>query len=156
MWDGDKKLSCPICQFVLYHNCAAAVAVLMKCSGSYFFTRRNMDPGNGKLDLPGGFVDPRESAEDTCKRELFEELSLEIQPEKLVYLSSLPNVYVYKEIAYNTLDLFYLYEINARFSATLEEKEISETVWLRAEDIVLSDIAFESQKKFLRAYLKLA
>ena len=31
IFDGEKKFSCSQCDFVMYHNCAAAVAVLIRC-----------------------------------------------------------------------------------------------------------------------------
>ena len=97
-WDGEKKWSCPNCQFTLYNNVAGAVAVVIRCGEEVYLTRRNQNPNLGKLDLAGGFVDPRESAEETCKRELFEELKIEIDTSKLKYICSLPNVYQYKNI----------------------------------------------------------
>ena len=153
-WDGEKKWSCAECSFTLYNNVAGAVAVVIRCGDEIYLTRRNQEPKKGKLDLAGGIVDPRESAENTCKRELFEELQLEIDIKNLKYLTSLPNVYQYKEIDYNTIDLFYEYRVSEKFAVNIELSEISETQWIPISEINLDDIAFDSQKKFFEQYLK--
>ncbi|WP_292010541.1 NUDIX domain-containing protein, partial [Chryseobacterium sp.] len=149
-WDGEKKWSCPNCNFTLYNNVAGAVAVVIRYENEIYLTKRNRDPKKGKLDLAGGFVDPRESAEETCKRELFEELQLDIDISKLTYLASLPNVYQYKEIDYNTIDLFYEYRVSEKFEVNLELSEISEAQWIPLHELNLEDIAFDSQKKFFK------
>lgn len=153
-WDGEKKWSCPECNFTLYNNVAGAVAVVIRYQDEIYLTRRNRDPKKGKLDLAGGFVDPKESAEETCKRELFEELQLDVDISNLKYLTSLPNVYQYKEIDYNTIDLFYEYHVPEKFEVNLELSEISEAVWIPLKELDLEDIAFDSQKKFFEGYLK--
>lgn len=153
-WDGEKKWSCPECNFTLYNNVAGAVAVVIRYQDEIYLTRRNRDPKKGKLDLAGGFVDPKESAEETCKRELFEELQLDVDISNLKYLTSLPNVYQYKEIDYNTIDLFYEYHVPEKFEVNLELSEISEAVWILLKELDLEDIAFDSQKKFFEEYLK--
>jgi NADH pyrophosphatase NudC (nudix superfamily) len=153
-WNNEKKWSCPECSFTLYNNVAGAVAVVIRCGNEIYLTRRNRDPKKGKLDLAGGFVDPKESAEETCKRELFEELQLAIDISKLKYLTSLPNVYQYKEIDYNTIDLFYEYHVSEKFEVNLELSEISEAVWISLKDLNLEDIAFDSQKIFFEKYLQ--
>lgn len=151
-WDGEKKWNCKVCDFILFHNVAGAVAVVIKCGDEILLTRRNQEPKKGKLDLAGGFVDPKESAEETCARELFEEMKMRIDITKLKYLASLPNIYEYKNIIYNTLDLFYEYESDEKFEVNLEIYEISETVWLKIQDINPDDIAFDSQRIFLEKY----
>ena len=153
-WDGEKKWSCPNCNFTLYNNVAGAVAVVIRHDDEIYLTRRNRDPKKGKLDLAGGFVDPKESAEETCKRELFEELQLNVDISNLKYLTSLPNVYQYKEIDYNTIDLFYEYNVSEKFEVNLELSEISEAVWIPLKELDLEDIAFDSQKRFFEEYLK--
>ena len=151
-WDGEKKWNCKVCDYVLFHNVAGAVAVVIKFGDEILLTRRNQEPKKGKLDLAGGFVDPKESAEETCARELFEEMKMRIDISKLKYLASLPNIYEYKNIIYNTLDLFYEYESDEKFEVNLEISEISETVWLKIQDINPDDIAFDSQRFFLEKY----
>lgn len=153
-WDGERKWSCQNCGFTLYNNVAGAVAVVIRYNDEIYLTRRNRDPKKAKLDLAGGFVDPKESAEETCKRELFEELQLDVDISNLKYLTSLPNVYQYKEIDYNTIDLFYEYRVPEKFEVNLELSEISEAVWIPLKELNLEDIAFDSQKKFFEEYLK--
>ena len=153
-WDGEKKWDCPDCDYVLYHNVAGAVAVIIKCGDEILLTRRNQEPKKDKLDLPGGFVDPKESAEETCVRELSEEMQMNIDISNLRYVASLPNTYLYKNITYNTLDLFFEYQVEEKVVPELEITEISETVWLKLSDINLNDLAFESQKFFLANYLR--
>lgn len=152
-FNGENKFSCGSCDFVLYHNCAAAVAVIIRCGDEILLTKRNQNPGLGKLDLAGGFVDPKESAEKTCARELHEELGITIDESKLKFIMSLPNVYHYKEIDYNTLDLFFEYNIDEKILAEkLETSEISEIIWIKISELNLDDIAFDSQRNFFKQY----
>ncbi len=153
-WDGEKKWSCSNCDYVLFHNVAGAVAVIIKHQDEILFTRRNQEPKKGKLDLAGGFVDPKESAEETCVRELFEEMKIKVDIAQLKYLASLPNTYEYKKILYNTIDLFYEYELSEKVGFELELSEISETIWIKKDQINLEDIAFDSQKLFFETYIK--
>ncbi|AYO56800.1 NUDIX hydrolase [Chryseobacterium sp. 6424] len=154
LWDGVSKWSCRNCDYVLYHNVAGAVAVIISCGDEILLTRRNQEPKKGKLDLPGGFTDPKESAEETCSREIQEELRIKIRPEKFKYLKSLPNIYEYKDIVYNTLDLFFSTEIAEKAALTLEESEITEVLWLKPEDLSIKELAFESQQTFFQEYLQ--
>ncbi|WHF50579.1 NUDIX domain-containing protein [Chryseobacterium gotjawalense] len=153
IWDGITKWTCSNCDYVLFHNVAGAVAVIIKHGEEILFTRRNQEPKKGKLDLAGGFVDPKESAEETCVRELFEEMKIKIDISQLKYLASLPNTYEYKNILYNTIDLFYEYKVPEKLELTLELSEISETIWIKKNQINIEDIAFDSQKTFFKKYI---
>lgn len=152
IWDGEKKLSCDVCDYVMFHNCAAAVAVVIKCGDEFLFTKRNQEPAKNKLDLAGGFVDPKESAEDASARELFEEMNLKIDKKQLKFICSLPNVYRYKNIDYNTLDLFFEYSVKEKFQVKLDVSEISEVVWIKKDALKIDNLAFESQKQFFKMY----
>lgn len=149
-WDGSNKWTCPQCGFILYHNCAGAVAVVIRHGDEIMLTRRNQEPGKGRLDLAGGFVDPHESAEQACVRELYEELNLKVDISRLKIIGTLPNVYHYKGIDYNTLDIFFEYKVEAKFQPELDKNELAEIVWQPVSRISIDDIAFESQKKFFR------
>ena len=64
--------------------------------------------------MAGGFTDPKESAEETCSRELKERIGDRNRPQQFKIHGSLPNVYHYKEVDYNTLDLFFEYRVEEK------------------------------------------
>ena len=107
-----KSKQCESCGFVYYVNASAAVAsFIMNASGDLLVCRRGKEPEKGTLDLPGGFVDGDESAEEAVSREIAEELQAKVT--KVKYLFSLPNEYEYSGLTVPTLDMF--------FECTLED-----------------------------------
>lgn len=139
---------------VYYQNVAAAVAVIIEKEGNILFTVRNREPKLGMLDLPGGFTDPDESAEETCARELKEELNLELQPENFQYFKSQPNNYLYKGIPYKTEDLIFTAKLPDSSEIILEESEIQEIKWIPKREINIQDIGFESLQNAVKSYLE--
>src|SRR5689334_1645197 len=99
-WHSATNFECRACGFMLFLNIAAAVAVIIESQGKILFGIRKNDPGKGMLDLPGGFVDAGENAEDAACREVREETGVDIGG--LRYLTSLPNRYLYRNITYDT------------------------------------------------------
>ncbi len=148
-FSGGTKIKCSNCGFEYYHNTAGAVAVIIKKGEEILLTVRNKEPQKGYLDLAGGFIDPDESAEHTCVRELEEELAISIDESKLQYLVSYPNTYLYKGIPYNTIDLFFLYRDDNLIVNNFDTIELNGFVWKRLSEINPDEIAFESQKRAL-------
>ena len=70
--------------------------------------RRGKEPAKDTLDLPGGFVDNYETAEQGMVREILEETGLTIDKKDVTYLFSIPNVYHYSGMDIHTLDLFFV------------------------------------------------
>lgn len=76
---NEKAKQCTTCGFVYYFNPSSAVACFIRNSkGELLLVRRAKEPAKGTLDLPGGFVDMYESAEDAAHREVKEETGLDI------------------------------------------------------------------------------
>jgi ADP-ribose pyrophosphatase YjhB (NUDIX family) len=67
-------------------------------------------PAKGKLAVPGGFIDIGETAEDGLRREIREEVNL--APGELRYLCTQVNDYVYRDINYPVLDLYFVGRVN--------------------------------------------
>ena len=104
---GNRSFKCGDCSFDYYVNSSAAVAVLLfNEKGELLLTRRAIEPHLGKLDLPGGFIDPLESAEQAAVREIQEELGIPIH--SLKYFGSFPNEYVFSGYCVFTLDIAFL------------------------------------------------
>ena len=76
---NEKAKQCTTCGFVYYFNPSSAVACFIRNSkGELLLVRRAKEPAKGTLDLPGGFVDMYESAEDAAHREVKEETGLDV------------------------------------------------------------------------------
>ena len=105
--DSEKSIACSACGFVYFFNAATAVAaIIINHDNELLVAVRKKDPGQGLLDLPGGFVDPGESAEAALRREIKEELNLNIQ--SMRYFTSAPNEYCYQGVTYITVDLAFI------------------------------------------------
>ena len=149
IFDSLKKFNCKECSFTFFNNVAAAVAGILEYDNEILFVVRAKDPGKGKLDLPGGFVDPKEGAEVALKREIKEELNIDIEnPE---YLGSFPNIYEYKNVVYHVCDLFFYSKIDA-LPTDFDKREIEELVLISRSEVPIDKLAFESSKMCLRSF----
>lgn len=147
---SERYFECAVCRYRLHFNNTVAVAVLaVNSKGELLFIRRARDPGKGKLALPGGFVDAGETAEDATRREVMEELGVEVSA--LSFLCTAPNVYPYRGIIYTVCDLFFVAEL-AEQSFTLAPREVESTIWLAPQAIDLDEIAFSSMRTALTLY----
>ena len=115
------------------------------------FLRRAKDPGAGKLDMPGGFVDFGETAEEALRRELKEELMIESV--ELTYFTSAPNDYLYLNVPYQTLDFYFAATISSK-PDTFDSSEIMEICWRSAGEIVEEEFAFSPMFQVFRQFLK--
>ena len=127
--------------------------VIVESDGKFLFTVRNNEPAKGKLDFPGGFVDPGETAADAVIRELKEELNLDLKEEDLEMIDSEANDYEYKNIPYRTLDLIFRTKLPKGTELTIEDSEIQEFMWLSKEEVDVSKIGFKSMLKVVKKYV---
>lgn len=151
-FDNIKKFRCEACSFTFFQNVAAAAAAILEYDGKILAIKRGQEPKKGMLDLPGGFLDPEETAEDGLKREIKEELNIELG--ELKYLGSYPNIYKYKDVFYHTCDLFFYSKIDS-LPADLDRTEIDELILLDPKEIPVDKFAFESTKVGLKLFSKL-
>jgi 8-oxo-dGTP pyrophosphatase MutT (NUDIX family) len=167
-FEEGRVFRCPDCGFVYYHNTAAATGCLINVpddGGKFVFLVRGKEPSKGKLDLPGGFVDPGESLLDGLYRELREEIGWTppVPPgasltDVFTLFASFPNVYPYKGVQYNTCDVYFAVSAPGLTLQDLriERAEIEEVRFLKAEEIDYGEFAFESTKKAVRAYFSIS
>jgi NADH pyrophosphatase NudC (nudix superfamily) len=153
-FENNKAFRCPDCGFLYYHNTAAATGCVVSSGEEILLLVRGKEPARGKLDLPGGFVDPGESAFDGLRRECREELGWDPGPNFALF-ASFPNVYPYRNIVYNTCDMFFTITVpGLRLEDfTLEEKEIAGARFVKPREVKLEDLAFDSTRRAIKAYL---
>lgn len=105
-----KSKHCSDCGFTYYANPSSATAAFIIRGGELLVARRGKEPAKGTLDLPGGFVDMDETAEEGMSREILEETGLTAV--RMDYLFSIPNLYEYSGMTIHTIDMFYSVEVD--------------------------------------------
>lgn len=149
---GDRSMKCGNCGFHIYFNSSAAVAALITDNkGGLMLVKRGIEPDYGKLDLPGGFVDPGETAEHAVERELFEELGLKTK--SLKYIGSATNEYIFSGFSVFTLDL--AFQVTAESLDNLKPMDdILDYQFYTRESVDYDEIPAPSIKKFVIDYFK--
>jgi len=142
---------CRDCGRVYYRNTAAAAAALIEVDDRIIVAVRAREPGQGLLDLPGGFINPDETAEQALLREVKEELNLDLA--ELRFLTTAPNRYLYQGVEYPGLDLVFVCRA-ARLDALQAQDDVAGVRLLRPQELDLDQFAFVSTKAALRYYLR--
>ena len=71
---------CQSCGFVFYQNPKPTASVFLENEkGEVLLVRRAVEPFKGEWDTPGGFCEENEHPEKTARREMKEELGVEIE-----------------------------------------------------------------------------
>jgi len=146
-----KNLLCGHCGFELFMNASAAVCALITDDmNRLLVTVRGHRPAQGKLDLPGGFVDPGETAENAIRREVKEELGLDV--EKPSYFCSEANSsYPYGGVNYQTLDLAFTCQVRTPSLARAAD-DVQAVQFVSLERIELQDFGFISIRKIVQRF----
>lgn len=145
---GSRSFKCADCSFNYYVNSSAAVAVLLfNEKGELLFTRRAIEPHFGKLDLPGGFIDPMETAEQAAIREIQEELGIPVH--SLQYLCSYPNEYIFSGLSVFTLDLVFLAQTESLHEMTAMD-DISSFEFHKPQHVDLEELPSVSMKNIIK------
>ncbi len=148
----QSVVECSECDFSFYLSPAIAVAAFIRrADGRVLFIRRAKEPAQGKLAPPGGFIDAQERAEEALRREVREEVGLELSD--AAFLCSQLNSYHYREVTYPVLDLFF----TARGVGDLEvdAAEVNGVEWLDPATVDLEEVAFPSMRAALRLLRRL-
>ena len=126
---------CANCGFTYYQNPRASTAAfILNGKGELLVARRAKDPAKGTLDLPGGFVDNYENAEQGMVREIEEETGLKVEADKVQYMFSIPNIYRYSGMDIHTLDLFFLCRV-AEDAEVKAADDAAELTWLPLREV---------------------
>ncbi len=115
----------------------------MSTGDEILLVKRANDPCQGMLDLPGGFVEKKETAEQGLLRELNEELG--------DYLCSFTNRYEYENVLYNTLDLFFVIRLDQKPVINVND-DVSDFLWVQVTSIDLDKFAFDSIRSAIHVY----
>lgn len=126
---------------------ASAVAGLIFRDEKLLLTVRGQEPRKGLLDLPGGFVEFWEPAEEALAREIREELNLEIT--EASFFCSQPNDYTYGKVTYMVLDIYFCCRAT-NFSDICPGDDVADYVLMRPEEIKPDELAFISTRQAIK------
>lgn len=150
---GVVPFRCGGCGLVYYFNAAVSAAAFILDADDdrrALFIRRGHDPGWGRLALAGGFIDPGERAEDAIRREIREEVGVDLRD--VTWLGSFPNDYAYGGVVYPVIDLYFVGRAARSEAAALDG--VDDVVWLDPAAIDPAELAFPSMRLALELYLK--
>ncbi len=148
---NEKSKKCSDCGFIYYFNSSAAVvAVIENSKGEILVARRAKDPAKDTLDLPGGFIDMYETAEEAVAREIKEETGLLIN--SCEYLFSIPNIYLYSGFEVHTVDIFFKCRVK-EFNHLTAQDDVSELLFIAYNRINPADFGLISIRKGIEKLL---
>lgn len=107
-------------------------------------TKRNISPYKGKWDVPGGFLEPDETPIEALRREIKEELGVEIKTGELI------GIYIdrYGSNPYYTLNIYYSAKITK--GTPRPASDVLEIKWFELD--VLPRVAFQNGRQALQDF----
>lgn len=140
----NSYLHCPDCGNDLYQNPKPCNCVIMRNqAGEILLVERAVDPKKGHWDLPGGFVDENEDFEESARREIKEELGIDIA--KLDYVGSFTEPYDFQGLQYDTATICYEAELpkDAKIKAA---DDVASYKFFKPGELPFDKFAFPSMK----------
>lgn len=111
------------------------IALIRKARGGY----------KGKLDMPGGGIEHTETPNETLKRELIEEIGVEIEDYKLFDVTSVNIKWEYKENEYEDLHhIGVLYLVNIKNNNLKQEADGLDSLgadWYKIDNLKEEDVS---------------
>lgn len=143
----EKYLHCPKCGLDFYLNPKPAQSVvLLNDKQEILFVVRAAEPMKGYLDFPGGFVDEDEDFEQSIRREVKEELGINVG--ELHYLISDYDEYLFQGVNYKVMGASYYGDLPKNVRPKPLD-DVSGVEFYKLEDVPMERLAWKSMPRLL-------
>jgi ADP-ribose pyrophosphatase YjhB (NUDIX family) len=147
--DEEGTIECPNCGRHWYHNPSPATGAVLVRDGRALLCKRAFEPETGKYDLPGGFLRVGEHPVDGLKREVAEELGLEIEVETSDLVLFGPHVYGDSD----TWNLSLCFRARVVAGEPTPADDVSEVRWVTREELDDVELAWPHDRAAIEAVL---
>lgn len=147
--DAGRGGRCPACRRAWYRNAAPTAGAAIVKDGKALITQRGIEPAKGKWDVPGGFLAPDEDPVAGLRRELREELGIEVDVSVADCVSMVPHPYGSEG------DLVLALGFVARLAGGQPRAadDVEDFRWVDAAELEAVDFAWEHDRDLVRKAL---
>ena len=148
---GETRLTCQSCgknQFIIPNACTSII--ITNRENQILLAKRKIKPQKDFWDLPGGFMQPNETAEESAIRESKEELGIDVK--KLEYVGSAHDTYLYQGTEIPTLSIVFATQVTDE--KLTPQDDVSMVQFFDPKDIPFENIAFDSMKETIKIFIK--
>lgn len=174
---GELRPRCPACDFVRFRDPKVSVIGVVTVEDRILMTRRAVAPQKGKWSLPGGYMDAGEMPVPALKRELMEEVGLEIEIGDLIEIfpltveradestktindlsGKMPRIndtLLHDTPIYETIGIVLAFEAwpaSGQMEPLESNDDVSDAAWMSWSELPLDDLAFESTSVLLEQW----
>jgi len=150
--EAKDQLKCSSCGFIFYKNSIPATSIILYDGDKVLLVRRAIEPKRGKWDFPGGFLKNGEHPADGLKREIKEELTVDIEIED--HLGIYLDKYIYDSA--NNLATMCIYYVGKIAGGSIKTgDDVASAQWFSEDDFPWSDLAVVGARDTARDYFKI-
>jgi ADP-ribose pyrophosphatase YjhB (NUDIX family) len=144
--DGEGGSKCPRCKRSWYRNAAPTAGCAVLRDGKVLVVRRAREPEKDRFDVPGGFLKFREDPVAAVKREVHEELGIEVDVSEADFVQAVPHAYGDEDEW--VLALGFL----ARFVSGVPtpNDDVAEALWISEDEVDGIDFAWPHDHALVR------
>lgn len=140
---SEFSFYCPSCDYVQYESPKPGVEIILRRNGKILISERAGEPDKGKFDMPGGFIEPFETAEEAALREANEELGIvPASVTNIQYLNTFYTHYAYEKEVYAVLTTVFVADLGEDTVIEAQD-DVASVRWIDGTD--LEDIAWSRE-----------
>lgn len=146
----SRRLSCPNCGLDTYFSPKPVQEIILENDqGEYLFCVRGVEPAKGKLDFPGGFVEPDETFEESLRREIKEELGIDMDVSDMEYLHSAYTKYPFQGVEYDVVGTSFWARL-PKGAKIVPADDVAGVEFYKLSEIPLDRLAWHTSKQVLK------